>query len=140
MPWIVLESKDASAAKGITNLRRALVLDTTYDWTSPPPESEPKWKYGLAISDKRTWATVLFDFDSRQVGLSGGRQTVLLDPEASKDFEEFFAEHFPEPASEDAESESSAEPADKPADEKASQPATEPAADKPAAEDPDEKE
>jgi hypothetical protein len=103
VPWIVLKSKDAAAAKGIANLRRALVLDTTYDWSKEAAADDPHWQYGVAISDGKNWAAVLFDFDSRQVGLTGGRKTALLDPEANAEFRQFFAEQFPkaeEPTSE----------------------------------------
>lgn len=97
-PWIVLETKDAAQAKGLANLRRALVLDSTFDWSAPPADKEPDWQYGLSVNDGRNWATVLFDFDSRQVGLTGGRKTVLLAAEASRDFRDFFAEQFSEKA------------------------------------------
>jgi hypothetical protein len=110
-PWRVLEAKDAATAKGIANLRRALVLDTTFDWTSPPASEEPKWQYGVSVNDGRNWATVLFDFDSRQVGLTGGRKTAFLEVEANRDFQEFFAEQFPEhPAETNAEKEAEKEP------------------------------
>jgi hypothetical protein len=100
VPWIVVASKDAAAAKGIANLRRALVLDTTFDWSERSEPTPPRWQYGVSMSDGKNWAAVLFDFDSRQVGLTGGRKTVLLDPEASEEFRQFFAEQFPESAAE----------------------------------------
>jgi hypothetical protein len=102
-PWVVLETKDAAAAKGIANLRRALVLDTTFDWAAPPAAAEPRWQYGVSVNDGRNWATVLFDFESRQVGLTGGRRTVLLEAEANEDFRRFFAEQFPKQPQSDAE-------------------------------------
>lgn len=95
-PWLVLASQDAAGAKGLANLRRALVLDTTFDWAAPPSTVEPKWQYGVAVNDGRNWATVLFDFETRQVGLTGGRKTVLLEAEANRDFQQFFTEQFPQ--------------------------------------------
>ncbi|MEX0675566.1 MAG: hypothetical protein WD063_00725 [Pirellulales bacterium] len=95
IPWIVVQTKDAAAARGIANLRRALVLDTTFDWSNRAADGEPRWQYALSMNDGRNWATVLFDFDSRQVGLTGGRKTVILDPQANQDFRQFFAEQFP---------------------------------------------
>jgi hypothetical protein len=73
------------------------VLDGTFDWSTRPvdDEVEPHWQYAISMNDGRNWATVLFDFDSRQVGLTGGRKTVLLAPEANEDFRQFFAEQFP---------------------------------------------
>jgi hypothetical protein len=120
-PWIVMQSKDAAQAKGISNLRRVLVLDTTFDWSEPPSETEPRWAYGLAVEDGRDWATVLFDFDSRQVGLAGGRKTAILNPEANDAFKTFFAEQFPPAAP--ATDATPAEPAAKP---EAAEPASEP--------------
>jgi hypothetical protein len=92
--WIVSATKDAAAAKGINNLRRALVLDTTYNWSEQPPAGEPVWKYGLAMTDERDWVTVLFDFDSRRIALAGGRRTAVLNPEASAEFQQFFSDQF----------------------------------------------
>ena len=94
-PWTVVATKDAAQAKGLPNLRRTLVLDATFDWSEPASETEPRWQYGMSVNDGRTWATVLFDFDSRQVGLTGGRKTALLMPTANDDFRRFFSEQFP---------------------------------------------
>ena len=95
--WSVLSSKEALKAPGMSNVRGALVLDTTFDWTSPPNKLEPNWQYGLEFTDERQWATVLFDFDSRQVALRGGQKTELLDPAANDDMREFFIEQFASP-------------------------------------------
>ncbi len=94
--WSVIRAKEALKAPGMINVRRAMVLDTTFDWTSPPIKVEPNWQYALEFTDERHWATVLFDFDSRQVALSGGDKTALLDPAANDDMREFFAEQFSE--------------------------------------------
>lgn len=94
LAWIVSDSKDAAGARGINNLRRALVLDTTYNWSELPSTEDPTWQYGLAVNDGQNWATVLFDFKARLVGLAGGRRTAVLNPEASTEFEKFFAEQF----------------------------------------------
>lgn len=93
-PWLVLETRDARPAKGISNLRRALVLDTTYNWSDVPPESEPVWQYALGVNDGHDWASVLFDFDSRRVGLAGGRKVAILHEEAAREFKGFFEEQF----------------------------------------------
>jgi len=93
-PWLVLETRDAAPAKGISNLRRALVLDTTYNWSDVPPEAETVWQYALGVNDGRDWASVLFDFDSRRVGLAGGRKVAILHEEAAREFKGFFEEQF----------------------------------------------
>jgi hypothetical protein len=92
--WKVSSAKPGHEAQGIKNIRRALVQNTTFDWTTPPSDVEPEWQYAVAFTDNRNWATVLFDFDSGRVALTGGRKSALLDPAASKDLREFFAEQF----------------------------------------------
>jgi hypothetical protein len=93
--WKVLEVKDALAAKGIGNLRLALITDTTFEWGGSAGDKEPNWQYGLSFSDKRNWATVLFDFETGRVALTGGKKTARLVAEANRDFKEFFGEQFP---------------------------------------------
>jgi hypothetical protein len=116
VPWIILQTKDAREAKGIANLRRALVVDATYDWTAPAEETEPTWQYALAVNDGRNFATVLFDFDSRQIGLAGGSKTARLRPEANEDFKAFFAEQLPESKKQAAEKPAAEKPAAEPAE------------------------
>jgi hypothetical protein len=93
IPWLVVASSDAAKAKGIGNLRRALVLDSTYEWSAPPAE-EPKWQYALDMTDDRNFAAVLFDFKTRQVGLAGGRRTLVMNEAAAAEFQKFFDEQL----------------------------------------------
>ena len=125
LAWRVTSAKPGQDAPGIKNIRRALVQNTTFDWTSPPADDEPEWQYALAFTDNRNWATVLFDFETGRVALTGGKKTALLDPAAGKDLREFFAEQFAgadpaEPATEAATDEPPVEgetpPADQPAE------------------------
>jgi hypothetical protein len=125
LEWKVVATKDAKAAKGINNVRRALVLDLTYDWQSPRP-AEPQWQYALAVNDGRYWATLLFDFDTRQVALAGGKKTVLLDREANDDLHEFFKEQFVSDSPGNQTTSPADDPAAKPADEPAEEPIAEP--------------
>jgi hypothetical protein len=97
LAWIVSKTKDGTQARGINNLRRVLVLDTTFNWSELPSTEDPTWQYGLAVNDGQNWATVLFDFKARLVGLAGGRRTAVLNPEASDAFEQFFTEEFGQP-------------------------------------------
>ncbi len=39
--WKVLASKEADEARGIGNIRRALVLDSTYDWRTVQAPTSP---------------------------------------------------------------------------------------------------
>jgi hypothetical protein len=129
--WKVLHSKNVIPARGISNVRRALVLDMTYDWKSPPPLDDPQWQYALEFNNGRYWATVLFDFDSRQVALTNGKKTALLDPDANEELCDFFAEQFPdEPATaaDEAAEKSNDGSGDKPAVPGANQPPVQPPA------------
>ena len=105
-------------APGIKNIRRALVQDTTFDWksdgTTSPSDVEPEWQYAIAFTDNKNWATVLFDFETGRVALTGGKKSAPLNPAANKDLREFFAEQF-------ADSESAEQPAEPPADQPAAE-------------------
>jgi hypothetical protein len=139
LEWKVAGSQDAKKAKGISNVRRALVQDTTFDWKAPSDQEEPIWEYALVVNDGRYWATLLFDFETRHVALAGGKKTALLDREANADLYEFFVEQFgsepadakPQPPA-DQNGEQPARPAEepavKPAGEPTAKPSKEPAA------------
>ncbi|HEV3025434.1 MAG TPA: hypothetical protein VGX76_23345, partial [Pirellulales bacterium] len=94
--WPVLRTQDAVHARGMANVRRALVEDTTYDWNSPPAADPPNWRYALEFNDGRNWATVLFDPDSRRVALTNRRRIAVVEPSANGELREFFAEQFPD--------------------------------------------
>jgi hypothetical protein len=96
MAWKVAASTDAMGAKGIANVRRALVMDTTYDWDMAEALPPPEWKYAMTFSDGKDWATVLFDFESGQVALTGSRKTGRLNRMASDDLSQFFVEQLGE--------------------------------------------
>jgi hypothetical protein len=132
----VLEGKNAAAAPGIQNIRKALVQNTTFDWRSAEGDDEPDWQYALGFTDKRNWATVLFDFETGQVALTGGQKIARLDPAAAKDLKQFFEEQLPEQLSTEAPADNAAEnptapvtdtppeePVEKPADGQAKSPA-----------------
>jgi hypothetical protein len=87
--------KDASQARGVSNIRRALVLDVTYQWDAPPT-GEPTWEYALEFRDGPRSALVLFDFNTHQVGFAQGTQGIQLDPAANDDWRKFFVEQLGE--------------------------------------------
>jgi hypothetical protein len=123
LAWSVEETKDATGAKGINNVRRALVQDTTFDWRRPADESEPHWQYAVGFTDHRNWATVLFDVESARVALTGGKQPVSLDRSANEELKQFFAEQFPaRKAADDTAPSADEKPADSPAAETPSAP------------------
>jgi len=89
----VAEVKNAAHARGVGNIRRAMVLDVTYDWDQPAAD-KPNWQYAMEFRDEGRAALVFFDFDSRQVAFSTSPATAVLDPAASDDWHKFFEEQF----------------------------------------------
>lgn len=87
--------KDASQARGVSNIRRALVLDVTYQWDAPPA-GDPNWEYALEFREGPRSELVLFDFNTHQVGLARGTSTIQLDPAANDDWRKFFVEQLGE--------------------------------------------
>jgi hypothetical protein len=92
--WKVVAVKEPETVPGMSILRRALILDSSFDWAAPSPADEPKWQYALEFNDGRNWATVLFDFESRRTALSGGTKTVALAPDSAKAIREILDEQF----------------------------------------------
>jgi hypothetical protein len=127
--WRVAASHDAVGAKGIANVRRALVMDTTYDWAVADSLPPPVWKYAMTFSDGKDWATVLFDFDTGQVALTGSRKTGRLNRMASDDLAQFFVEQLATAPAEPDAAEMPAREAEPPAAESPEAGATAPPAD-----------
>jgi hypothetical protein len=90
----VSATADASAARGISNIRRALVLDVTFAWDETASAGPPTWQYALEFRDKSRSVTVFFDFDSDQVGSNQSAKIARLDPAAGDDWRSFFEEQF----------------------------------------------
>jgi hypothetical protein len=89
----VVARSDASQARGVSNIRRALLMDITYRWGETGPE--PSWQYALVFQDEaERRSTVLFDFASGQVGSTTASARARLDPAAIDDWRSFFEEQF----------------------------------------------
>jgi hypothetical protein len=91
----VARGKDASQARGVSNIRRAMVLDATYQWDNASAVG-PVWQYAMEFRNGKLAAIVLLDFDSGQVGCTNSRRTAILDPAAISDWRSFFQEQFAE--------------------------------------------
>ena len=87
----------ASKARGVSNIRRALVLDATFAWNEPAAEN-PTWQYVLEFRDQGRSVMVFFDFEAQQVGSNSTTKTTRLDPAANDDWRTFFEEQFEAPA------------------------------------------
>ncbi len=91
--YLVSDGKDASGAPGISNIRRAMVIDSPYQWDETGA-ADPTWQYALEFREGEQAAIVLFDFDSGQISSASGAATAVLRPAAVADWRSFFAEQF----------------------------------------------
>ncbi|MEX2113919.1 MAG: hypothetical protein WD845_12085 [Pirellulales bacterium] len=94
--YLVAKAKDAAEARGLSNIRRAMVLDASYDWNAAGETNVPTWQYAMEFSEAGHHAMVLFDFESRRVGSTVNGQTAPLQPVAAADWRVFFAEQLDE--------------------------------------------
>jgi hypothetical protein len=94
--YLVAATRDATEARGLSNIRRAMVLDASYDWSSAAETAKPSWQYGMDFSDSAQQVMVLFDFESRRVGSTVNEKTTVMQPEAAADWQKFFEEQWDE--------------------------------------------
>jgi hypothetical protein len=92
--YVVATTRDASQARGMSNIRRAMVLDATYRWDDDGGAHPPTWQYALEFREGGRTAMALFDFKSGRVGTLTNPRTLLLDPAAISDWRGFFEEQF----------------------------------------------
>jgi hypothetical protein len=97
--YSVSRDRVVSSAPGVSNVRRAMVLDPPYAWEQTGV-AVPNWQFALEFRDGERTAMALFDFDSRQMGSAAGGATVVMRPEAAADWASFFAEQFAERSAE----------------------------------------
>lgn len=92
--WRVAERRDAEKARGLINVRRGLLLDTTYLWEREAPRSLT-WRYGLELTEGEGKVVALFapaEESLAVVGRPGG--AVLFSP-AARGLAIFFEQQFP---------------------------------------------
>jgi hypothetical protein len=92
--YVVTASADASKARGVSNIRRAMVLDATYRWDAAPETERPTWQYAMEFREGEQSAIVFFDFDTGRVSPAMSTETVALRPAAIDDWQSFFEEPF----------------------------------------------
>jgi hypothetical protein len=91
----VAAAKDATEARGMSNIRSAMVRDASFDWgAAEKAEETPAWQYGMEFSEAGHRALVLFDFKTGQIGSATSEQTARLQPEAVADWRTFFEEQW----------------------------------------------
>jgi hypothetical protein len=89
--------RDVSQARGLINLRRALVSDASFDWDAPTTEPV-RWQYALRFRDQDRQVLLLISLEAGQVMLEGRPPPVSSRPILSG-LKSFLQEHFPAPAS-----------------------------------------
>jgi hypothetical protein len=92
--------KTAQGAKGFLNLRRTLLLDAAFDWSSlggGPRGASRDWRWGVDFRGAAPEEHVLVVFSSDGWVASDGDpdRAVKLDEAAARPWLEFFAEQFP---------------------------------------------
>ena len=96
---IILDKRDAREARGLMNVRRGLVSDSSFAWNARPPVTRPSWEYAFRFTEDDREAILLFSFgDDSRAALAGGKRTVSIEPVATG-LEAFLKEQFPRPES-----------------------------------------
>ena len=93
--WQVVARKDVAGARGFSHVRRALVMDGTFDWDEPPEDCIPEWTDGLRFVQEGREAIVVWSFDCPRAALVGGERVISIRPVA-EGLRAFFDEQFGE--------------------------------------------
>lgn len=80
--WAIVEERQAAGTNGITNVRRALLDDGSFDWNAPLDACRPEWTHALRFSNGAAQAVVLLSFDCPRATLAGGDIAVSTQPSA----------------------------------------------------------
>jgi hypothetical protein len=92
--YVIAAAKDATEARGLSNIRRAMVLDASYDWAAANEAAKPHWQYAVEFAENEQRVMVLFDFESRRLGTTASAKTTVMRPAAASDWQKFFEEQW----------------------------------------------
>jgi len=95
--YTVEAAVDSSHARGVSNIRRAMVLDATYRWDADADAEQPTWQYAMEFRDQARSVMVLFDFERGVVGSTSNTRLAVLEPAAVHDWSAFCEEQFAPP-------------------------------------------
>ena len=90
----VIQRRDISQARGLVNVRRALMQDASYEWSVPPPAPPVRWSYALRFTDQDRAATLLLVLDPPAAKPLDRDESVGTRPIVAG-LRAFFAEQFP---------------------------------------------
>jgi hypothetical protein len=93
-PFSVCRQVDISNARGFSNVRRLLVQDRSFDWTTRPALPSQDWKLAIRFDDGKANSLVLLAPEAGVVALDGNPGRAILDPAAAKILADFAAEQF----------------------------------------------
>jgi hypothetical protein len=72
--------RDISQARGLTNVRRALMQDASFDWNDRTAAPSTGWDYALRFQDGDRSATLLFAIDPPRAALQEAEEQVSTLP------------------------------------------------------------
>ncbi len=87
------DALDISKAPGLTNLRRALMQDASFDWRPTRAQATEKWDYALRFSDEHREVELTFCVDPPCAALLGSATCIDTRPIATG-LQVFFEEQF----------------------------------------------
>jgi hypothetical protein len=91
--YLVRQRREITGARGLVNIRRALVDDATFDWQDVGDDCLPDWSDALEFSDDSGRVIVLFSFDCPRVRSLPGEAQASIGPTAAA-LRAFMAEQF----------------------------------------------
>ena len=86
----VSQEVDAKRAAGLANIRRALLVDESFDWNEQPETGAHAWEYALIFRNGTQRCAVLFTGDFRTAARAGLRRAIRLRPEVAREVRAFF--------------------------------------------------
>jgi hypothetical protein len=92
--WRIVDRRPIDGARGLLNIRRALLDDSTFDWTEPVDACEPVWTHGLEFADDMSRTRVLFSLSCPRVASEDSGASASIGPSAAG-FQAFLDEQFP---------------------------------------------
>jgi hypothetical protein len=90
----VVERRDVSQARGLANVRRALMQDASYEWPPSRPDPLLRWSHALRFTDRDRTTTLLFALNP-PAARPLERDMCVGTKKIAAGLRDFFAEHFP---------------------------------------------
>lgn len=92
--FTTVKGRDVSTSPGISNIRYALVQDSTFEWETVPRTAHLECKYGLSFGDGDVRPEILFDAGARHMVVPPEGRWLTLDARSSREIKAFFEEQL----------------------------------------------